>query len=168
MTDFLNEFLTRSKAGERKRIPTSYKALVAEAVVRNDQRMVMSPLGRRIKDADGFTLDMETAQLTLRFGAEEVSVNAQVAGTTAGDGHFVWGWGHPSVPAHMQNAARAVKAFADAQKITDLAERKPLTTPKRAWDYAALAAYFTDASGTFMGDYGSGQVFLAYYEEDNK
>ena len=165
MTDFLNEFLARAPAGEQRRLPTSFKALVAQAVARNAQRMAVSAFGRRVAQADGFALDMDSGLLTLRFGDEEVVVKAQVAGTTAADGFFVWGWGHPSVPEPMQAAAWAVKRFADAQKIDELLDRKAQVTPKRAADYAALTAYLSDASGVYVGDYGSGQVHLAYFEE---
>ena len=77
----------------------------------------------------------------------------------------MWGWGHPSVPVPLQQAAWAVKRFADAQKITDLQERKVQTTPKRAADFAALTAFLSDASGVYVGDYGSGQVHVVYFEE---
>ncbi len=165
MTDFLNVFLSRERAGERKRLPTSYRALAAEAVARNGQRMAVSALGRRAARSDGFALDMDSGVLTLRFEDEELSVRAQVAGTTADDGHFIWGWGHPSVPEAMQVAAWRVKRFADAQRIDELLERKTHVTPKRAADYGALTAYLSDADGVFVGDYGSGQVHLAYFEE---
>ena len=169
MTDFLNEFLAREKAGTRERLPTSYKALVSKAVARNAERMAQSALGRRIKDVAGFEVDMEAGQLTLHFDADDpVTLPAQVAGTYASDGFFMWGWSHPSVPPKMAEAARAVHQFATRQNIADLRDRKAQVTPKRAEDFAALAAFLSNASGTYVGDYGSGHVYLAYYEEDQE
>lgn len=108
-----------------------------------------------------FELDMASG--ILRLGA--TAHPAQVAGTYSGDGLFVWGWAHPSVPDAMRRAGQAMQRYARAHQMTDLLDRKTPATPIKARDYAAATALVSGADALFAGDYGDGTVFVCTYKE---
>ena len=112
-----------------------------------------------------FDLDMATGTATLHLSGRHVTRKAQVAGTYAGDGMFVWGWAHPSVSDPMRNAAARLHAYARAHQMASLLDRKSPATPLRARDYGAMVALVDGADAMFAGDYGDGTVYLALYEE---
>ena len=90
----------------------------------------------------------------------------QVAGTYAGDGMFVWGWSHPSVPDAQRIAAQELQTYARAHQMDALADRKMPATPLKARDYAAAVALVSGADAIFEGDYGDGLVYLCWSKED--
>ncbi len=162
MRDFLTEFVNRKADQGVRSIPKTYKKLSreAKAYVRDKP-----PL----PEVAGFELDLETGDLTLKVdGAADMALVAQVAGTYSDDGSFMWGWGHPSVPQPLQQAAWAAQRYGDRQEIEDLLTRGGETTRKRAEEYTAIAAYLAHADGVFVGDHGGGgSVCLVWFFTDN-
>lgn len=143
--------------------PTEYRDLLRHATARNDARMAQSATARAVSGTQAFALDLASGTVVFDLPGGSETCNVQIAGTVAADGEFMWAWGHPSVPEPLQTAAWGVKNYAEAHGLPDLLDRKVHVTPKRAADFAALTALFADATGTFCGNYGSGEVWLAYF-----
>lgn len=149
-------------SGSTKPLPTEFRPLVARATAEVEASAVRSPTGRALKRAEGFALDLEAGRVTFALPDGPSTCAVQVAGTLAPDGEFMWAWGHSSVPEPLQAAAWQVKTYADAHQMAELQDRKLPATPKQAADFAALVAFFAGATGTYCGNYGSGQVWLAW------
>ncbi|MEM7439899.1 MAG: DUF6882 domain-containing protein [Pseudomonadota bacterium] len=147
-----------------KPLPTEYRPLVSRAVAETEASAARSATGRALAAARGFELDLAGGTVTFDLPQGPVTLDAQVAGTVAPDGEFMWAWGHPSVPEPQQSAAWAVKRYAEAHQMAPLLDRKVPVTPRRAAEFAALVALMAGATGTYCGDYGSGQVWLAWTE----
>lgn len=146
----------------RRSLPTEFRPLIRLAQEELDARAIGSPDHRQVQAARGFELDLAQGTVTFDTPDGPLTKSVQIAGTLAPDGEFMWAWGHPSVPEPLQAAAWKLKSYADAHQMLPLLDRKAHATPKRAADHAALTALFADAAGIFGGDYGSGQVWLAW------
>ena len=80
----------------------------------------------------------------------------------------MWGWGHPSVPQPLQQAAWAAQRYGDRQEIEELLTRGGEATRKKAEEYTAIAAYLAHADGVFIGDHGGGgSVCLVWFYPEN-
>lgn len=167
MRDFLAEFVNRKADQGAKSIPANYKKLSREAKAYVTEIKEQNP----VPDAVSFELDLETGDLELQF-AEGVPLNvvAQIAGTFSDDGTFMWGWGHPSVPQPLQQAAWAAQRYGERQEIDDLLTRGGKATRKKAEEYTAIAAYLAHADGVFIDDHGGGGLVCAvwFYPENTK
>ena len=167
MRDFLAEFVNRKADQGARSIPKTYKKLSREARAYvaevKEKNPVPAPLG--------FDLDLETGDLELKFeGAAPLKLVAQVAGTYSDDGSFMWGWGHPSVPQPLQQAAWAAQRYGDRQEIEELLSRGGEATARQVEEYTAIAAYLAHADGVFIGDHGGGGSICAvwFYPENTK
>lgn len=165
MRDFLAEFVNRKADQGVRVIPKTFKKLRREAKAYVADIQEKHPL----PEVTGFDLDLETGDLELRLeeGAP-LRLVAQVAGTYSDEGSFMWGWGHPSVPQPMQQAAWAAQRYGDRQEITELLSRGGEATARQARDYTAIAAYLAHADGVFIGDHGGGgRVCLVWFYPEN-
>ncbi len=165
MRDFLAEFVNRKADQGVRSIPKNYKKLSREA------KAYVAEVAETnaVPAASGFDLDLETGDLTLRFdGQPDLVLSAQVAGTFSDEGSFMWGWGHPSVPQPLQQAAWAAQRYGDRQEIEELLTRGGEATRKKAEEYTAIAAYLAHADGVFIGDHGGGgSVCLVWFHPEN-
>ena len=165
MRDFLAEFVNRKADQAVRKIPKTYKKLSREANAYVAGVKQKNPL----PVVSGFELDLETGSLVLRSEAQEaLTLWAQVAGTFSDDGSFMWGWGHPSVPQPLQQAAWAAQRYGDRQEISELLTRGGKASRKQAEEYTAIAAYLAHADGVFIGDHGGGgSVCLVWFYPEN-
>lgn len=165
MRDFLAEFVNRKADQGVRSIPKNYKKLSREA------KAYVAGVAEKnvVPAATGFDLDLETGDLMLRFeGQPDLALSAQVAGTFSDEGSFMWGWGHPSVPQPLQQAAWAAQRYGDRQEIEELLTRGGEATRKKAEEYTAIAAYLAHADGVFIGDHGGGgSVCLVWFYPEN-
>lgn len=168
MNPILLEFAGRMADQGATQLPESFHQLVVNARFFLGTRMEGSDLGRRMDEVSDYRLNLETRRLVLEFaGAREVSAEAQIIGTWSDDGTWMWGWGHPEVPAAMQQAAWAVQQFGERQETEELLSRGGPADEPRIRDYMAICAYISDADGVFVGDHGDGgKVCLCYYRND--
>ncbi len=167
MRDFLAEFVNRKADQGARRIPKTYKKLSREARAYVAEIREKNP----VPVASGFELDLDTGDLTLRFdGQDDLKLSAQVAGTFSDDKSFMWGWGHPSVPQPLQQAAWAAQRYGDRQEIEELLTRGGEASRKKAEEYTAIAADLAHADGVFIGDHGGGGVvcLIWFYPENTK
>ena len=165
MRDFLAEFVNRKADQGAKSIPASFRKLAREAKAYVAEIKEKNP----VAEPSGFELDMETGDLVLKFeDAAPMTLVAQVAGTFSDDGSFMWGWGHPSVPQPMQQAAWAAQRYGDRQQIEELLTRGGKATRKQVREYLAIAAYLAHADGVLIADHGGGgSVCLVWFYPDN-
>ena len=165
MRDFLTEFVNRKADQGVKSIPKNYKKMSREAKAYVAQIAESNP----VPEVTGFELDLETGEMELKFAdLEPLKVVAQVAGTFSDDGSFMWGWGHPSVPQPLQQAAWAAQRYGDRQEIEELLTRGGKASRKKAEEYTAIAAYLAHADGVFIGDHGGGgSVCTVWFYPDN-
>ena len=167
MRDFLTEFVNRKADQGVRSVPKNFKKLTREAKAYMADIKAKNP----IPDVTGFELDLETGDLELKCEGEAgLNVIAQVAGTYAEDGSFMWGWGHPSVPSPMQQAAWAAQRYGDRQEIEELLSRGGKATAKQVEEFTAITAYLAHADGVFIGDHGGGGSVCAvwFYPENTK
>lgn len=169
MKDYLAEFVARKAQAGAKELPTSYKKLLYEAQDYLAQKKEASDLAREIDQVSGFEMDLEAGKLTLKFTErEDVDVEAQIAGTYSNDGSFMWGWGHPSVPQPLQQAAWAAQRMGDRQEIEELMSRGGEASKERVDEYIAITAYLANADGVFTGDHGGGgSVYAVWFLPEN-
>ncbi len=165
MRDFLTEFVNRKADEGAKSIPKNFKKLCREAKEYVAQIKEKNPVAQ----PSGFDLDLETGDLELQFSdAEPVNVIAQVVGTYSDEGSFMWGWGHPSVPQPLQQAAWAAQRYGERQEIDELLSRGGEANNKRVEEFTAIAAYLAHADGVFIADHGGGgSVCAVWFLPDN-
>lgn len=114
-------------------------------------------------DMGRWDVDLDAGTITFTSAHKVATAPVQVVGTyNTGDGTFLWGWDHPSVPAHAAEAAKAVKAYGDRHDIKNITTRKVAVTEEEAWDFTAMAAYLTDAKGLYRGPSGPTHVFMTF------
>ena len=123
MRDFLTEFVNRKADEGAKKIPGNYRKLTREARKYLDAVEARGGLAGRMEAVTGFELNMEKGVLRLDLPDGSHEVATQVVGTYSDDGSFMWGWGHPSVPGPLQQAAWAVQRYGDRQLIDELLSR---------------------------------------------
>lgn len=168
MNEILLEFAGRMADAGATQLPESFRQMAANAQMHLKPRMAGSELGRRLDQVSDYRLNLKKGRITLVFdGAPEVAADAQVAGTYADDGTWMWGWGHPDVPERMQQAAWAVQQFGERQEIDELRSRGGPVDDARLSDFLAICAYVSDADGVYLGDHGAGgKVCVCYYLND--
>jgi len=160
-----HQLLSQGASGDLSQNLMSYKELVVFANARNERRMQNSKIGRMISNYEKFELDLNEARVRWLVGDKvNVSLDCQIVGTRTRDGQFLWAWGHPSVPEKSRIAAEKVQIFANKQKLIDLMERKVIISQSVAKDFSNITAFLNEADGTWVGNYGDGEVYLVYYE----
>ena len=136
-----HQLLSQGASGDLSQNLMSYKELVVFANARNERRMQNSKIGRMISNYEKFELDLNEARVRWLVGDKvNVSLDCQIVGTRTRDGQFLWAWGHPSVPEKSRIAAEKVQIFSN------------------------ITAFLNEADGTWVGNYGDGEVYLVYYE----
>ncbi|KMW59272.1 hypothetical protein AIOL_004253 [Candidatus Rhodobacter oscarellae] len=162
MNGVLLEFAGRMADQGATMLPESYAQLVANA------QLFLGPRMSGACKVLDFRLNLRKGRVVLAYeDGGEAAADAQVIGTYANDGSFMWGWGHPEVPEPMQAAAWAVQQFGDRQEIDALLTRGGPTDAARLAEYQAICAYISDADGVFIGDHGGGgQIAFCYYFGD--
>lgn len=88
---------------------------------------------------------------------------AQVVGTyNTQNGSWLWGWGHPSVPAALAVDAGRVRAFAAEYQLSELLTPQLTCSEHDAWAFTALAAQLGNAQGAYRGPAGTALVFFTF------
>ncbi len=165
MNELLVEFAARQADASATQLPETYRQMVVNAQFFLKTRMASCKVGKNLDKVTDFNLNLKRERVTFSFkGGPDVTADVQVAGTYSEDGSYMWGWGHPSIPEPLQQAAWAVQQFGDRQEIEELLTRGGKTDGEMLDEYLAVAAYISDADGVFIGDHGSGgKVCVCYY-----
>ena len=161
MNEILLEYAGRMADQGATQLPESFKQLATNARLFAGGLADLGPL------AD-YRLNMKKGRVTF-YGQDNsvVSADAQIAGTLSDDGSFMWGWGHPDVPAPMQAAAWAVQQFGERQEIEELLTRGGAFAPEHTQDLLAICAYIANADGIHLGDHGDGgKVAICYFRNN--
>ena len=168
MNEILLEFAGRMADQGATQLPGNFRQVSVNAQFFLKTRMAGCETGKRIEDISDFNLNLKKGRIILKFqDQEDVSADAQIAGTVSDDGTWMWGWGHPEVPEQMQQAAWAVQQFGERQEIEDLLSRGGPVDEAMLKDYLAICAYISDADGVFLGEHGAGgRVCICYYLND--
>ena len=165
MEKMSHQLLSRGTLGNLSQNLMTYKELVIFAKAHNNSKMQNSEIGRNILSYKTFELDLNEAKIRwIVNGKVSVSIKCQIVGTRTRDGQFMWAWGHPSVPAKSRIAAEKVQIYASQHKLIDLMERRVVISQSFTNDFSNITAFLNDADGTWMGNYGDGEVYLIYYE----
>lgn len=118
----------------------------------------------RIGDPQGqWAVDLKAG--TIRFSNPKLTATApvQVIGTyNTKDGTWLWGWDHPSVPAPVAEAAKAMQAYGERHGLAVYTTRKIACSEADAWKLAAVASYLTGAQGAYRGPSGTTLVFMTF------
>lgn len=168
MNEILLEFAGRMADRGATQLPESYKQMATNAQLYLKPRMAGDDLGQRLGEVLDYRMNLKKRRITFSFaGGADVSADAQFIGTYSDDGSWMWAWGHPDMPAPMQQAAWAVQQFGERQEINELLSRGGPVTQAQLAEYQAICAYISDADGVFMGPHGAGgQVCVCYYMND--
>lgn len=168
MNEILLEFAGRMADAGATQLPESFRQMAANAQLHLKPRMASCEVGKRLADVTGYDLNLEKGRITLKIeGRDDVSADAQVAGTYSDDGTWMWGWGHPDVPEPMQQAAWAAQQFGERQEIEELLSRGGPVDEALVNDFLAICAYVSNADGVYFGDHGAGgKVCVCYYLND--
>lgn len=105
-------------------------------------------------------LDMDVGLLRWVFAdGRMMQASVQVVGTySTGEGRFVWGWGHPSVPKPLQRAAEQVRSLGFDRWVTRVVN----CSPEDAWQFAAVTAQHDGAAGAYRGDTDGTWMYLSF------
>lgn len=164
MNEILLEFAGRMADAGATRLPESFQQLVVNARFHVKTRMAGNDISRRLDEVRDYRLNLKKGRVSFVFKGNELSADAQIAGTYSDDGSWMWGWGHPDVPEKMQQAAWAVQQFGERQEIEELLSRGGPVDAGRLDDFLAVCAYVSDADGVYLGDHGAGgKVCICYY-----
>lgn len=165
MNELLLEFAGRQADAGATALPDSFKQMSVNAGFFLKTRMAGCALGKKLSDVQDYRLNLKKGRITFVFSdGEEVSADAQIAGTYSDDGSYMWAWGHPDTPKPMQQAAWAAQQFGERQEIEELLTRGGETDAELLDQYLSIAAYISDADGVYLGDHGAGgKVCVCYY-----
>jgi len=112
-----------------------------------------------------FEVDLDAGLITFTTATKVISAPIQVVGTyNTLDGTFLWGWDHPSVPETLGADARLARTFGRRHALSLFTTRKVECTEEEAWMFTAVAAYLSDAEGTYRAPFGTTLVFLTLGE----
>jgi hypothetical protein len=111
-----------------------------------------------------WAVDMTQGTIAFTTPSAVATAPVQVIGTLAPDGMWLWGWDHPSVPAHLAEHAGLVRAYGDRHGIATLTRRIVPASEDDAWSFAAAACLLAGAQGAYRGPTGETLVFMTFGE----
>ncbi|AFZ18870.1 DUF6882 domain-containing protein [Allocoleopsis franciscana] len=94
---------------------------------------------------------------------QSITAPVQIIGTyNTQDGTWLWGWDHPSVVPALQNHARTLRDYGEAQGVERLTTRKLHCSELEAWELTALACCLCHGEGAYRGPAGTTLVFMTF------
>jgi len=127
----------------------------------DQQQIHMSTWGLNGPDNTNWAVDLEKGIVTFIFSDKTVTAGVQVIGTLH-NGTFMWGWEHPSVPANFQKDALLAKKWGEENGLADYTTHVVPADDAKAWDFTAVAARLSNATGTYSGKTGETRVFMTF------
>jgi len=109
--------------------------------------------------------DLDAGTLTFsEGGVPKVVASIQVVGTTSQDkGTWLWGWANSHLPAKVTEALSRVRAFGEAEGLTELTSESLPDDEYLGWDMTAVAAKILGATGAYRCPVEDGFVYLVYF-----
>lgn len=96
-----------------------------------------------------FNLDEGTITFTLADGRRAIAPMQIIGTRSRKDDTFLWGWDHPSVPEPLAQHATRLRAWAEANGITDITTQMEVLPEEKIVEFTALAAYLSGAQGIY-------------------
>lgn len=124
-------------------IKQSYLGLQDQQAI-NDRLWHMS-------EADHWNIDLKKGEIEFSF-ADGHRVRAPfqiIGGYNAASGQFLWGWDFPGVPESLTRDARLARAWGQESNLERWTTRKISCTENEAWEFTAVAARLSGATGTY-------------------
>jgi hypothetical protein len=110
-----------------------------------------------------WSVDLNAGTITFTNTKTIATAPVQVIGTYfTGDGTWLWGWDHPSVPDQSAVAAKAMLAYGKRHGIANITTRKVAISEDDAWAMTGAATYLTGAQGGYRGVSGPTLVFMTF------
>ena len=108
--------------------------------------------------------DLERQTLTFsQEGLPRVEASIQVVGTTSiSGGTWLWGWANDSLPPNVISAIEKVRAFGDAEDLTELTKADLPDDEYLGWEMTAIAAKLLGAKGAYRCPDDNGFVYVIY------
>ncbi len=124
-------------------IKQSYLGLQDQQAV-NDRLWHMS-------EANQWNLDLKAGEIEFSFpDGHRVRAPFQiVGGYNAKMGQFLWGWDFPGIPESLTRDAKLVKAWGQERNLERWTTRKISCTEDEAWEFTAVAARLSGATGAY-------------------
>lgn len=116
--------------------------------------------------AASWNADLTTGVITFRTDRGwTVTASVQVVGTlNAGEGTWLWGWDHPSVPEPLAADARAARDFGIRHGLERYATPMIRATEDEAWEFTAVACHLAGSQGAYRGPAGPTFAFMTFGE----
>ncbi|MFN3153012.1 DUF6882 domain-containing protein [Bremerella sp.] len=87
----------------------------------------------------------------------------QIIGTfNVEDSTWLWAWDHPSVAPRLQDHAKKLKEYGEANGIEQLTTRKLSIDEFSCWEFTALACHLNEGQGAYRCPTGSALVFVTF------
>ncbi|QVQ27813.1 DUF6882 domain-containing protein [Achromobacter deleyi] len=104
-----------------------------------------------LDEAEQWSVDMDSGLIVFQLPGGLVATSpVQIIGTSnSEDASFLWGWGHPSVPAELSEHAQLAQAFGQAHGLDAYTTRKTPCDDDKAWEFVAVAMRLGEASGAY-------------------
>jgi hypothetical protein len=108
--------------------------------------------------------DLERGTLTfIHGGAPNVLASIQVVGTTSiSGGTWLWGWANESLTPKVTTELAKVRAFGEAENISDLTTAELSDDEYLGWALTAVAAKLLGAKGAYRCPGKNGFVYVVY------
>ena len=104
-----------------------------------------------MSEADHWNVDLKTGEIDFSFpDGHHVHAPFQiVGGYNAAMSQFLWGWDFPGVPQSLTRDARLAKEWGQERTLDRFTTRKVSCTENEAWEFTAVAARLSGATGAY-------------------
>jgi hypothetical protein len=108
--------------------------------------------------------DLEAGTLTFsENGSPKVIASIQVVGTTSkSGGTWLWAWANKSLPDKVTMAVRKVRAFGEAENLSELTQESLPDDEYLGWGMSAVAAKILGSKGAYRCPGDNGFVYVVY------
>jgi hypothetical protein len=108
--------------------------------------------------------DLEAGTLTFsEKGIPKVIAEIQVTGgTSISGGTWLWSWANGNLPSNVTHAIARVKAFGEAQNISELMQDSMPDDGYLGWEMTAVAVKILGSKGAYRCPHENGCVYVVY------
>lgn len=146
-----------------ERMAWSPKLLIARSLKEASLKTGVMKRLYKIDGAGRWDVDLDAGIITFTNDGIVAKAPVQVIGTyNTLDGTWLWGWDHPSVPAHAAVAAKQLFDYGKRHKIDKITTRKITCSEEEAWELTSMASTLSGAQGLYRGSADTAYVYMTF------
>lgn len=125
------------------------------------QQVHLNTWGLNGPNNKSWDVNLGTGIISFIFPDKKVTANVQIVGSLH-NGTFMWAWEHPSVPLAYQSASLLAKKWGEENGLTEYTTHVVPADESKAWDFTAVAARLSNATGTYSAKTGETRIFMTF------